>query len=133
MSLRFKFTCLRFAHMMCVCHNVSPSTNLLGTSLCSDSHVGMLVSSGHSNIIVECQNNLEVPIFNFNVNLISISYLWGSYSSSALSETMILENLNGSSAIRTEYTGHKTKGKHSCVPPRHHVDFTYVSYLLFVL
>lgn len=25
---------------------------------------------------------------------------------------MILENLNGSSAIRTEYTGHKTKGKH---------------------
>lgn len=26
------------------------------------------------------------------------------------SETMILENLNGSSAIRTEYTGHKTKG-----------------------
>lgn len=49
-----------------------------------------------------------------------------------MSETMILENLNGSSAIRTEYTGHKTKGKHSCVPPRHNVDFAYVSYLLFV-
>lgn len=32
--------------------------------------------------------------------------------SAVTSETMILENLNGSSAIRTEYTGHKTKGKH---------------------
>lgn len=30
------------------------------------------------------------------------------------SETMILENLNGSSAIRTEYTGHKTKGTNCC-------------------
>lgn len=56
-----------------------------------------------------------------------------SSSSALMSETMILENLNGSSAIRTEYTGHKTKGKHSCVPPRHNVDFAYVSYLLFVL
>lgn len=28
------------------------------------------------------------------------------------SDTMILNNLNGSSAIRTEYTGHKTKGTH---------------------
>lgn len=38
------------------------------------------------------------------------------------SDTMILENLNGSSAIRTEYTGHKTKGKHCST--RLHVDFT---------
>lgn len=30
-------------------------------------------------------------------------------------DTMIVENLNGSSAIRTEYTGHKTKGKHCCI------------------
>lgn len=35
--------------------------------------------------------------------------------SAMTSETMILENLNGSSAIRTEFTGHKTKGKNSCV------------------
>lgn len=34
------------------------------------------------------------------------------FPSAIPSETMILENLNGSSAIRTEYTGHKTKGKH---------------------
>lgn len=32
------------------------------------------------------------------------------FVSAVTSETMILENLNGSSAIRTEYTGHKTKG-----------------------
>lgn len=31
------------------------------------------------------------------------------------SDTMILENLNGSSAIRTTYTGHKTKGMHTFI------------------
>jgi len=32
--------------------------------------------------------------------------------SAMTTDSMILENLNGSSAIRTEYTGHKTKGKY---------------------
>lgn len=42
----------------------------------------------------------------------SKNYFDTSFFPSAIpSETMILENLNGSSAIRTEYTGHKTKGK----------------------
>lgn len=36
-------------------------------------------------------------------------------STAMTTDTMILENLNGSSAIRTEYTGHKTKGKHYCM------------------
>lgn len=39
-----------------------------------------------------------------------ITVLIRPFVSAVTSETMILENLNGSSAIRTEYTGHKTKG-----------------------
>lgn len=41
--------------------------------------------------------------------------------SAASSDTMIVTNLNGSSAIRTEYTGHKTKGKHYVILGLHHL------------
>lgn len=53
---------------------------------------------------------------NRHVSVQIYDLIYGIALSSAMTgDTMILENLNGSSAIRTEYTGHKTKGKHYCM------------------
>ena len=63
-----------------------------------------------------CNIKYKIPFVNEStITCLEIwDLIYGAISLPAMpSDNMMLENLNGSSAIRTEYTGHKTKGKHS--------------------